>query len=260
MSHPQELKFVEIVVKKISQGGSWKGQHILEIGSHDVNGSIRNFFDGSNYCGADLSPGDGVDIVLSGHELDFPNDTFDVSISCECFEHNPEWVRTFSNMYRMTKPCGYVIITCASTGRREHGTKRTSPESSPGSQHIDWDYYKNLTKKDFQRNFKIDNMFSKSLFLYNKVSKDLYFVGRKKNLGVSDSGFDFEIIAEELFSHNSYVVPSRNLYNLLVAIYRFPRLLAEFLPDSSFQNFSIFYDKLIRRSSLEKKVKRLVDE
>lgn len=260
MSHPQQLKFVEIVLKRINPTASWGGLNILEIGSHDVNGSIRNFFEGSDYCGVDLSPGDGVDVVMSGHELKFPNDTFDYSISCECFEHNPEWIKTFANMYRMTKISAYVIITCASTGRREHGTKRTNVESSPGTQDLDWDYYKNLTKKDFQRNFNIGSMFSKSLFLYNKITKDLYFVGIKRNPLLPDSDFNFEKISEDLFSYNTYVVPSKYLYNLLVSIYRFPRWLAEFLPDKSFQNFSIFYDKLVRRSSLEKKVKKLVDE
>ncbi len=50
--------------------------------------------------------GPGVDVVSSGHALDFPDETFDVTLSCECFEHNPYWLETFRNMHRMTKAGG----------------------------------------------------------------------------------------------------------------------------------------------------------
>jgi 2-polyprenyl-3-methyl-5-hydroxy-6-metoxy-1,4-benzoquinol methylase len=36
--------------------------------------------------------------------LDFASNSFDTVASCECFEHNPEWAKTFENMHRMCKP------------------------------------------------------------------------------------------------------------------------------------------------------------
>lgn len=43
---------------------------VLEVGSHDVYGTIRSCFGSvGDYVGIDLSPGPGVDLVLSAHEL-----------------------------------------------------------------------------------------------------------------------------------------------------------------------------------------------
>ena len=81
-------------------------------------------------------------------------------------------------MHRMLKPGGLLIMTCASQGRREHGTTRSSPENSPGTQSLDWDYYRNLTAADFSC-FAVGKKFSNSRFNYNKFSRDLYFLGIK---------------------------------------------------------------------------------
>ena len=58
------------------------------------------------------------------------------------------------------------------------GTTRTSPENSPGTQALDWDYYRNLTASDFDC-FTLNDMFKASHFYYNKFSRDLYFLGIK---------------------------------------------------------------------------------
>ena len=47
----------------------------------------------------------------------------------------------------MTKSGGFLIFTCAITGRIEHGTDRTTPTSSPGTQSVGWDYYYNIEEK-----------------------------------------------------------------------------------------------------------------
>ena len=94
----------------------------------------------------------------------------DKAISCECFEHNPEWVKTFENMVRMAS--GIVIMTCATTGRPEHGTRRTSPEDAPYC----GDYYRNLTEQDFLENCDMDK-FLHYEFSSNSNPADLYFWG-----------------------------------------------------------------------------------
>jgi hypothetical protein len=68
-------------------------------------------------------------------------------------------------------------MSCATTGRPEHGTKRTSPQDAPL---IEWDYYKNLTEEDFREAFDLDKMFSKYEFSTNSQPYDLYFYGIKK--------------------------------------------------------------------------------
>lgn len=207
MAHYAQLKFVETTAAHLAK--SWQGRKILEIGSHDVNGSVRPYFSGSEYVGVDLSEGPGVDIVSSGHDLNLPEKSFDGSISCECFEHNPEWRETFQNMHRMTKDGGVVLVTCASHGRMEHGTSRSFPDRSPGTQSVGWNYYRNLYKSDFEKHFKLNEMFENYAFFTNTVSKDLYFVGIKPSgpVSVAPPAFHLDISAlrEALMAPNSYV-------------------------------------------------------
>jgi len=178
MAHPQQQKFVELTEQYFIRKHK-PYLKILEVGSYDINGSVRNLFNGCDYTGADLDEGPGVDVVSSGHELAFPASTFDITISCECFEHNPYWRETFLNMHRMTKEGGLVIITVASKGRWEHGTKRTSPSYSPGTQAQGIDYYHNLTEKEFETAFGLHALFNRFKFFKMSTSKDLFFCGWK---------------------------------------------------------------------------------
>lgn len=188
MAHQEQLNFVRAASSGLTT--NFSNRKILEIGSYDVNGSIRQFFQNSHYVGVDLSEGPGVDIVCEGNKLNHPDQTYDLTLSCECFEHNPHWADTFLNMHRMTQNGGVVVFTCATTGRPEHGTTRTSPTVSPGSQSIGWDYYRNLTQKDFLEAFNLSDLFKSHFFLTNESSFDLYFVGLK-NGGANIFDVDF---------------------------------------------------------------------
>jgi SAM-dependent methyltransferase len=143
VSHSWQLDFVGAI--KQSYPEFFTNAKVLEVGSLDINGSIRPFFENCDYLGVDLGEGRGVDMVAKGEELDFPDGTFDTTASCECFEHNEKWSQTFQNMVRMTRPGGLVFFTCATTGRPEHGTRRTTPQDAP----FCGDYYRNLVAEDF---------------------------------------------------------------------------------------------------------------
>ena len=67
MSHKQQIKAIQIIKESIK---SPKRFNIMEIGSYDVNGTIRNIFDYDKYYGVDLSQGPNVNLVGSGHEID----------------------------------------------------------------------------------------------------------------------------------------------------------------------------------------------
>lgn len=175
MSHPAQVKFVKSV--KHNYPEFFKSKKVLEVGSLNINGTVRTFFEDCDYTGLDVAEGEAVDIVCQGQDYDAPDNTFDVSISCECFEHNPEWVSTFKNMHRVTRVGGLVVITCATTGRPEHGTTRVNPGCSPLTVSIGWEYYKNLTSKDFSDNFDLDNMFKSFCFANDHQANDLYFFG-----------------------------------------------------------------------------------
>jgi len=185
MAHLEQLNFVSAITNKLDLNSN--KLKILEIGSYDVNGNIRSFFPKVHYIGIDLISGPGVDIVCSGDKLKHKSNTYDLVISCECFEHNPKWKETFINMFRMLKEGGVFIFTCASDGRPEHGTSKTNPKESPGTSALGSDYYRNLSKNDFIDNFDFPSNFLNYFFYTNKQSFDLYFFGIKKSKSKSKS-------------------------------------------------------------------------
>ncbi len=170
MSHPAQLEFVEKVRSKFPS--LFVRSTVLEVGSLNINGSIRPFFQQCVYIGIDIGPGKDVDIVARGEDLAFKDNSFDVVASCECFEHNPEWVKTLQNMIRIS--ASLVFFTCATTGRAEHGTPRTSPYDAP----FCGDYYQNLTEEDIRANIDL-SVFKEYEFSTNDQAHDLYFWGIK---------------------------------------------------------------------------------
>jgi len=91
---------------------------ILEVGSFDVNGSLRDCAPGGGiYTGVDISPGPGVDIVLEDpHSLPFADDRFDAIVSSSCFEHDPMFWVTFVEVVRVAKTGGIIYINAPSNG------------------------------------------------------------------------------------------------------------------------------------------------
>jgi SAM-dependent methyltransferase len=177
MSHKEQLQFIQSVKDKHTD--FFTDKCVVEIGSLNINGSVRQFFDKCVHIGIDVGPGPGVDVVSLGHEYHMP-DSFDVVISCECFEHDPHWQKTFANMLSLCKSEGLVLFSCATTGRKEHGTTKSEPQSSPLTVNLGWDYYRNLTETDFREIFDFGNLFSEHTFIENAESHDLYFYGLKK--------------------------------------------------------------------------------
>ncbi|MFO1132022.1 MAG: class I SAM-dependent methyltransferase [Hyphomicrobiales bacterium] len=250
MAHPQQFCFVQTFANHISASDSQF--NILEIGSYDVNGSVRELFPGSTYCGVDLTPGEGVDVVADGHRVDHPNNSYDITISCECFEHNPAWLETFHNMYRMTKAGGFIVVTCATTGRVEHGTRRTTPKASPGTQQQGWDYYRNIPVAHFRKLMNFDEMFQDHRFFTNTISHDLYFVGRKHGADV-DLTFDLTRFSSEHADaqralEQKLAEERSGVGNALMHVYRatqWPVQALTFLPEPVFQTFAVYYNKAV---------------
>ena len=149
----------------------------IEIGSYDVNGTLRSTFAGATtYVGVDLEHGPGVDLVAFGHEVDEPDGAFDVAVSGSCFEHDPHWRETFTNMVRLTRPGGLVAFSCASNGFPEHGTLRTMATDAPGTQAVGIDYYRNLAAADFE-GLPLDEWFSECRFWFVPTTMELFFAG-----------------------------------------------------------------------------------
>jgi SAM-dependent methyltransferase len=251
MAHPQQLSFIELFSKSIETG--FDQVRILEIGSYVVEGGIRDFFPSSKYLGADLTAGPGVDLVVSGHLIDHPGESYDITISCECFEHNPYWLETFLNMYRLTVPGGFVIFSCATRGRLEHGTRRTSPSSSPGTQSVGWDYYRNLEPLDFTRAIDFGRLFESHLFLCEKDSSTLFFIGKKTGNsklyqfdrdGFAAAFFEKQNALRQLLWDSKSI--KEKIGSIILSVVLAPTALIVKLPDNYYQNISLIYIRFMR--------------
>jgi SAM-dependent methyltransferase len=175
MAHPEQAEFFTGV--RSHYGSSFNNARVLEVGALDINGSVRELFSGCDYTGVDLQLGPGVDLARQGQLVDFPTGHFDTTISAECLEHNPFWRETVANMLRMTRPGGLVLISCATTGRLEHGTTRTNPDASPFTSAEKWEYYQNLSGSDIEAALNLDGWLADWASWVNFVTRDLYFVG-----------------------------------------------------------------------------------
>ena len=80
MAHPQQLDFLNELSVLLFEKRKPSEINILEIGSYEVNASIRDIFKGSNYFGIDLLKGPGVDLVMNGQDIQKLNKKFDVII------------------------------------------------------------------------------------------------------------------------------------------------------------------------------------
>lgn len=157
---------------------------VLDVGAGDINGNNRFLFDETcSYNANDVTSAPNVTIVAKTKDLSFPQGHFHMIISTECFEHDPEYAQSFLKIYEMLEPGGLFVFTCATTGRPEHGTRRTTPEDSYGtkSEMIDMqDYYKNLTIDDVDEVLHLHKSFQWWSAYANKITHDLYFIGLKK--------------------------------------------------------------------------------
>lgn len=156
---------------------------VLDIGALDINGNNQVLFDADAlYLGLDIAEGRNVDIICPGHELGLPDATFDIVISTECLEHDRHWVATLNNAIRLLRPGGMLLMTCATTGRPEHGTRRTTPADAPLLVEVDdeWaDYYRNLDEQDVRAEIDVPGMFQFAEFSIGAETCDLYFVAIK---------------------------------------------------------------------------------
>jgi SAM-dependent methyltransferase len=159
------------------------GVEVLDVGSGDVNGTNRPFFDQScKVQGNDAFPGRNVDLVYKTTELPFNAPSFDVIISSECFQHDPEWKDSLRKIVQMLRPGGLFLFSCATTGRPEHGTKKHEPIRSfatRGKLSKFMNHYYPLTFQDLNSAVPLEKTFLNYGCFENTKSHDLFFWGIK---------------------------------------------------------------------------------
>lgn len=146
---------------------------VYEIGSRNINGSVRSYFTNCDYTGFDLDMDAGVDVVMDWSVTLPTMDPADVVVCCEVLEHCKGWKQMLRNILDNTKSGGLVLITAAGVGRPEHGTTATSPADSPNTN----DYYKNITMKDICSVYTEKDF---SVFEPSYLGTDIRFWGIKK--------------------------------------------------------------------------------
>lgn len=173
MAHKEQLDFVNKTKSKYPQ--YFENVQVLDIGSLDINGNNKTHFNNCEYIGIDLAEGKNVDVVCSGH-LYKSDELFDTIISTEALEHDINYIETVKNALSLLKPNGLYIMTCASTGRPEHGTARTNRGDCPFT--ADSNYYKNLMFDDLKE--ILEDGLNEIYHEYNSTAHDLYVYGMKK--------------------------------------------------------------------------------
>ena len=103
------------------------GKRVLEVGSQDVNGSIRPFVEQAlkprEYVGADMAAGKGVDVVVNSSDLieKFGKESFDVVLSTSALEHIEDWKAAIHNIKGVCRPGGLILVTTCSRYFAYHG-------------------------------------------------------------------------------------------------------------------------------------------
>lgn len=95
-----------------------RGKKILEVGSYNENGSVRELFEQERYIGVDMREGPGVNHVLNAHLLDgvFDSATFDVVICTEMLEHDDRFWVSMRKMGYVLRRDGVLIVTTRGNG------------------------------------------------------------------------------------------------------------------------------------------------
>lgn len=102
-----------------------ENKRVIDVGSHNYNGNMSIVAEKMNpkeYIGVDMIPGPGVDVVCLAEDLveKFGAESFDTVISNELMEHARNWREVISNMKRVLKPGGSILLTTRGKGFKIH--------------------------------------------------------------------------------------------------------------------------------------------
>ena len=86
---------------------------VLELGSYNINGTVRDHFKVKDYVGVDWRSGPGVDIVSYAHTLNLGR-KFHTVISASMLEHDPHWASSLKAMVDHLHPEGAIFLSWGS--------------------------------------------------------------------------------------------------------------------------------------------------
>lgn len=143
-------------------------QSVLEIGSKDVNGTIRPLLGKvARYTGIDIVEGAGVDIVADAATFR-TDERFDTVVCMEVLEHTDKGREICRTAYHHLSEGGVLLVTAATDGREPHSAVDGGPLR-------EGEYYQNVKRSDLS--FWLSD-FSKS-YITKKQWGDIYAVAYK---------------------------------------------------------------------------------
>lgn len=93
---------------------------VIELGSRDINGTVRDLFPNATYVGVDNKAGRAVDVVDDATTYK-PRKKADVVICCEVLEHVEDWANIIDNAAaNLCRKGGRFIVTAAGPRRAPH--------------------------------------------------------------------------------------------------------------------------------------------
>lgn len=112
-------------------------ERVIELGSLDVNGSVRFLFPYSEYIGVDVVEGEGVDVVCDAADF-VPEQLADCVVSTEMLEHTSRAREVILAAFNMLAPDGMLVLTAAGSNR--------DPHSAYGaSRPLEGEFYRNVS-------------------------------------------------------------------------------------------------------------------
>jgi len=96
--------------------GSETVRTVVELGSQDVNGSLRDHCPAhAHYIGLDVMPAKGVDLVINPTApLPIASETVDAVVTNSAFEHDMCFWETFLELARIVRPGGLLYLNAPS--------------------------------------------------------------------------------------------------------------------------------------------------
>lgn len=149
--HAEALRWASQQIKALPASAE-----VLEIGSLNVNGTIREAFPPvARYVGIDVLAGRGVDVVLDASTAlsewpEVAHGPYDVVVCMEVLEHTPVADLICQNAYTILKRGGIFLVTTACIAR--------APHSVAGGKLRPGEFYRNVSHdalKDWLYHFAI---------------------------------------------------------------------------------------------------------
>lgn len=157
-----------------------RGRHfksVLEFGSLDINGSVRDVIDADQYHGIDLADGPGVDEVADARR--YRREPVELVVCCEVLEHVQDKagiIDSAANCLRGPGCCGRTpgmfVITCACNPRAPHS-------AADGGALREGEWYENVNPRLLK--IGLDHLgFNVQRIIIDDVRGDLYVTALKR--------------------------------------------------------------------------------